>query len=52
MEQIDKKCVSDLVKANTNLGFINNFMFEISGKIYTREHMMYLAGLCNEMKEL
>ena len=50
MKQIDKTVVSDLVKANKNLGVITNVMFERSGKMYTSKNMMYLAGLCNELK--
>ena len=52
MEQIDKTVVSDLVKANTNLGVITNVMFERYGEMYTRKNMMYLVGLCNELKGL
>ena len=52
MEQIDKTFVSDLVKANANLGIITNVMFEISGKMYTIKNMSYLTGLYNELKEL
>ena len=32
MEKIDKTFVMDLVKANSNLGIINNVMFERSRK--------------------
>ena len=50
MEQIDKIIISDLVKANANLGVITNMIFERSGKMHAREKMVYLAGLCNKLK--
>ena len=36
MEKIDKDFVMDLMKANGNLGIINNVMFERSGKLHNR----------------
>ena len=44
MEQIDNTFVSDLVKANANLGIITNVMFEISGKMYTIKKCHILLG--------
>ena len=52
MEQIYKAIVSDLVQANSILGFITNVIFERSGKMYTRKNMAYLTGLCNKLKAL
>ena len=40
MKQIDNTFVSDLVKANANLGIITNVMFEISGKMYTIKNVI------------
>ena len=41
-----------MYSANASIGVIRNVVYEKTGKMFSRNNMAYISGLCNELKEI